>query len=490
MLLIDDDEEDFLITESLLDDAPGDFDLTWSSSYGAGRALLNTHSYDVCLVDYVIGGDSGVDFVQSMIRNCPMILLTGVGLHDVDLAASQAGASDFLDKSNLTPTLLERAIRYAMAHSKALRDLAAQSRILETTLDSIRSGVGAFDVHGNLVSWNKLFEELVSRSEITLDFGRDKIVPSDGDLEQVGRGIIEVLSKKEKESVWEVDGFDGRTYDVRSYPLDGGGDVLMFIDVTAQKLLQRKALEAKSAAEAASEMKSAFLAKVSHELRTPLNGVVGLAHLIRGADLDKRNMTNLEKLIESANSLNRLIEDLLDIAVIEQGKFVIDESYIDVRELLEETVSIASAASGSGAMNVFVQTKVPSGFGFKGDGRRIIQILVHFLSNADRFAPGCAVTLTASLVGSSSIRFSVRDCGPGIARDRQTEIFERFNQLGSTITPGVRGFGLGLSIAKELAEKMGGVVGVRSNLGRGAKFWFELPLKGISELEMRKCKCG
>ena len=161
VLLIDDDEEDAFITEDHLDEAPREFDLTWVPRYEDGLAKIAETEFDVCLVDYRIGHETGIEFLSRASGegvNLPMIMLTGVGDHDVDVAASEVGASDFLDKGNLTPVLLERAIRFAIAHFNALREIGRQRNVLETTFESIDGGIVAFDASGALVAANKRFE--------------------------------------------------------------------------------------------------------------------------------------------------------------------------------------------------------------------------------------------------------------------------------------------------------------------------------------------
>lgn len=483
ILLVDDDEDDRFITEDLLHDAPGEFILNWVSNYVDGLEQLRLKSFDVCLVDYMIGSEVGLNFVakaKSMDVRCPMILLTGVGHHDIDKAATDAGAADFLDKGNLTPIVLERAIRYARAHSQALQELSDQSSVLETTLESIQSGIATFDANGNLMNANKLFRNLLAEAKFPTAWNVDQSSSSDSALETVAVELLSTLATLETKAACELELEDGRIYDLRVDPVLGGGDVMLMFDVTGQKTLQRRMMEAKLAAEAANEMKSAFLAKMSHELRTPLNGVFGMAQLIRLGPLDDQQCRNLNRLLESAISLNALIEDLLDISVIEQGRFNLNEEELDIHKLISDANDIASAAALNGEMNIVSRVEIPQQKRFLGDGRRIVQIIVNFLNNAQKFAPKTQVEVGARELTSSHIRFWVRDNGPGIARKLQNDIFNRFVQVEENISRRHGGVGLGLSIAKELVEQMGGRIGVNSYPGEGAEFWFDLPLEVVT----------
>ena len=140
VLLIEDDEDDYLITRDLLSDIKdGRFELKWTPTFEMGRSVLEEEEFEVCLVDYHVGERSGLELIQATrAAGClvPMILLTGVGHRDIDIAAMRAGAADFLEKGQLTPVLLERAIRYAISQSENRQALIEKSALLRTTLDN------------------------------------------------------------------------------------------------------------------------------------------------------------------------------------------------------------------------------------------------------------------------------------------------------------------------------------------------------------------
>lgn len=485
VLLIDDDEDDVFITESLLDEAPGSFDLKWVPTYWQGLELLQQEHFDVCLVDYIIGGESGLDFVERAIgagTTTPMILLTGVGQHDIDMKASEAGASDFLDKANLTATLIERAIRFSMMHSQALQDLAAQSVVMETTLESIKAGIATFDSSGRLMNSNSLFIELTADTTAFTRWSHDLVQLGTFGVEDAKARLLQAFETSAPENEPEFRIADGRVFDVRVDPIKGGGYVVVLIDVTAQRVLQRRILEAKQAAETANELKSAFLAKISHELRTPLNGVFGMAEILKLEPLSDRQDANLDRLVDSASALLALIEDLLDISIIEQGKFVLHEEAFDIHELINDASDIAQAASAQGIMKISTRVDLPRSSLFRGDRRRIVQVLVNFLSNAEKFASGTEVQISVQPSGRECLRFSVRDQGPGIENEQQDRIFNQFTQAECYISRKIGGVGLGLSIAKEIVQQMHGRIGVISTPGEGATFWFELPLDAVDGL--------
>ena len=152
LLLIEDDEDDYLITRDLLRDIKdGHFDLKWTPTFEQGRSALEAEEFEVCLVDYHVGERSGLDLIQqARSQGCqvPMILLTGVGHRDIDIAAMRAGAADFLEKGQLTPVLLERAIRYAISQFASRQALIEKSALLRMTLENKREcSLDGGDVH-------------------------------------------------------------------------------------------------------------------------------------------------------------------------------------------------------------------------------------------------------------------------------------------------------------------------------------------------------
>lgn len=473
ILLVDDDDEDAFIVEELLDDAPGSFQLTWKSSYEMALKVIETAPFDVCLVDYKIGGETGIEFLEKAAAlgiSCPMILLTGVGQHEIDVAASEVGAADFLDKASLTPVLLERAIRYAIAHGSALRDLDNQRHVLTTTLESLQGGIVAFNAEDEVMAANQRFGSLMR------EIGSLSTAQEDTDAIDMARRILCSVEDRRRDQVVPMESSDGKAFEIRISPMPGLGSVLLIVDVTEQKTLQRSILEAKIAAEKANTAKSVFLAKVSHELRTPLNGVFGMSQLLKLTDLNQAQSNHIDRLEESAKGLFALIEDLLDISMVEQGQFQIRNELLNIHKIVDDACNIALAASTETGLKIETSVTVDSELDFVGDSKRIKQILTNFLNNAVKYAGQSNIKVQARQTVDDWVRFMVRDYGNGIAQKDQIQIFDRFTQISPEQTSAKSGVGLGLSIAKELVEQMSGRIGVVSTLGDGAEFWFELPL--------------
>ena len=254
-----------------------------------------------------------------------------------------------------------------------------------------------------------------------------------------------------------------------------------------------EAQAARVVAEAASASKSAFLSGVSHELRTPLTSVVGFSRLIRrrldevifptvpvgDAKRDRavRQVSeNLGIIIEEGERLTTLINDTLDLAKIEAGRMEWRRDPVDIAEVIARATSAtASLLSGPGPeMVIDVEPGLPS---LVGDRDRLIQVAINLISNAVKFTPSGSITCAARLdTTGDAIIVSVSDTGVGIAPEDHARVFEQFGQAGDTLTDKPRGTGLGLSICREIVEHHGGRLWLESELGKGSRFSFTLPV--------------
>lgn len=257
------------------------------------------------------------------------------------------------------------------------------------------------------------------------------------------------------------------------------GTIWIAEDVTERRRLDDALAAARDAAEAASRAKSAFLANTSHEIRTPLNGLLGLTRLAMEVDLPpERRQQYLAQILDSAQGLAGIMSDILDVSKIEAGKFALDDTAFDLREALTAVHhAYESLAAVKGlTLRLAIDARLP--LNVRGDPVRLRQILSNFITNALKFTERGEVRIDATRTDAGGLRLAVSDTGPGVPAETQARLFQPFSQGDTSTTRRFGGTGLGLSICRELAQLMGGTVGVQSTPGQGSTFWAELPLPG------------
>ena len=383
-----------------------------------------------------------------------------------------------------------------------ISERTAQLELFETSFHYAAIGMALVAPDGGFVKINGAFCQLIGYEEaeiLSLDF--QTITHSDdleADLALLQRLVAgEITSYAIDKRYIRKDGQIVWVSLTASAMREADGSVRHFIgqvqDLTArieaQEALEQQTLSlaamatqlssAKDAAEAANQAKSDFLANMSHELRTPLTGVIGFSRLLaESANLTEEDRHRVGIVREGGESLNTLINDLLDFSKLEAGAVELEARPFLVCDLVSEALAMVEPRAAEKGLRLTL-TGDDAGV-LIGDKFRLRQVLLNFLSNAIKFtAVGVIVVDVRCLAmdkGRQAVRISVRDNGIGISSEKQAALFKRFSQADSTISRTYGGTGLGLAISRELIELMGGATGCDSDEGEGATFWLELAL--------------
>ncbi len=255
-----------------------------------------------------------------------------------------------------------------------------------------------------------------------------------------------------------------------------------------ERVKQRTAqlADATVAAQAASKAKSEFLATMSHEIRTPLNGLVGTLELLQGSSLSEQQKRYIQIGKTSALSLTSVINDILDFSKVEAGKLELSPLEFNLHSAVGDVMEMMAVRASEKGLELACSIDPALPVMVCGDAERLRQIIINMVNNAIKFTEHGAITLRVAGVGSGAdqrmrIRFSVRDTGIGIPKDRLDRLFKAFSQTDASFSRKYGGTGLGLAICKQLAELMGGCVGVESEPGVGSTFWFEVELPAVAD---------
>ena len=375
-------------------------------------------------------------------------------------------------------------------HRDHLEELVAERSVevekrrnqLQTIIDSTSDFVWSVDAEGfRLVTYNRAFQNYFEmRRHRRVETGQDQGELLPEALAQAWRSHYQrVLDEGPFDMEYQVAA--GPQVLALSFNRIRQGDTVIGIsvfgkDITDLKRNERQLIDAKLAAEAATQAKSEFLANMSHEIRTPMNAVIGLTYLVLQTDLTDKQRQHLTKVTMASKSLLGIINDILDFSKIEAGKLEMDSKEFLLEEVFERVTHLVGTKAGEKNLDLLLDTPSDAPLCLVGDPLRLGQVLTNLCTNAVKFTEAGEITVSFTRLETVDdqvkLQFSVRDTGIGMAEDQTRALFQPFTQVDTSSTRRFGGTGLGLAISKRLVAMMGGEIWVESAPGQGSAFFF------------------
>lgn len=527
ILLIDDDEDDYLLARDLVSEiAYQKYTLEWESNIEAARTAIRNKSHDVYLIDYQLGVINGIELVREAVKSgcdSPLILLTGQGAYEIDREAMDAGAIDYLNKSLLDPYQLDRSIRYSLQHAKSMREIRTlnvelELRVQERTeelAEAIKELKHSNKSLQNQIRETKLAEEALKVSQqlysnIVSNFPNGTISVVDREMHYIfidgkelneggntsehyiGNKITDFLSRENGRVIMKQleKCFNGKSVNFNmelgdkhfvfnAVPFrEEEGQVTQVLlvskNITEQKRTEEKIRKALEKEKELSVLKSRFVTMASHEFRTPLSAILSSASLAAkycNPEQEEKRVKHLNRIKSSVRNLNGILNDFLSMGKLEEGKIESKVQEFDLEtlalDLIEEVQALASQDQrihyAGNHLNSIVCT----------DQHLLKNIILNLLSNAVKYSRPYGNIYLQTNFKKNNINISIRDEGIGISEEDQKHLFQRFFRASNATN--IQGTGLGLHIVKKYIDLLNGKIKFESKLNEGSLFEITIP---------------
>lgn len=367
------------------------------------------------------------------------------------------------------------------------REQAEQNMLLELALANMSNGITYYDSDKRLQLWNDRYAELFDIPRVALRQGMEfqevyrlNIGEEAANaLSSEQRASAAATSQSREKLVFRRTTKTGRLIEGRHTPIATGGGVATFIDITEIEAARRNLETALSDARRADALKSIFLANVTHELRTPLNAVTGFADLLASEHygaLNPKQREFVDSISSSGTHLLSLIDGIIDLTRVETQQIKLDIGPVDLAHLVDTSIRMIEAARRGRPTPRIVNALGSDPPAIYADDGKLKQILINLIGNAAKFTPPEGEVVIRARAGEDeACIIEISDTGPGIAPEDLPRVFEPFYRSQSPATRAIEGSGLGLSLAKALAELHGGRLEIKSTVGRGTVLTVHLP---------------
>jgi len=508
VLVVDDDHDILGSIRDILELEDSDFIIETATSYDHALTLAKEFKPDIALLDIRIGTDNGIDLVQPLKAMYPdiiCIMMTAYRDNEYTVSALRAGADDYMFKP-LEPIKLFRTIRQFQLSQNLLRERVIADQRFRAIFNQSFQYLFILDQAGDIVDINNTALTNTGVDKDSIIGSQFSDAPwwkeSTYNLLTIRNAVNSALKGESVRIEVELTNKDnkGLFFDFSLKPiLDTKGNTIMivpegrditdrkkhennilFLNNTLEQRVEKRTAElelSRDEALKASLAKDTFMSHMSHELRTPMNAIIGFAHILKinkDEPLTELQDENVGHISTAGNHLLTLINQILDLTLMDSGKFKIDPSSIDICPVIDNAVKMIQPLADKKSISLVNDLSSNNELLAYADEHALSQVVINLISNAVKFSPVETSVRLSSLSSNQMLRFCVSDQGPGISDEDQLRIFQPFERIRTNAY--VEGSGIGLTVCKNIMEMMDGQIGVESQPGEGSTFWIDIPL--------------